>query len=221
MGYSYNEREHYEYQLNEIHDFILLGQVQYPNFIELQTMSSKLSALSELKWLTSGLSEMNGEVVAGSFMSSIFNAQVKCNDMDIYFHSVEHANLWCKINGIHIPEYKWGLCGVVFRPGRIPYNLIIGVPFYNTKDLIAGFDIRSCAIAWNPREDKITYVEGAVEDCMHKRIVFQTGARSVTVRRLVKYLGKGFGIDHHQKAIFVELIKLKPNRDQEILGGYG
>jgi hypothetical protein len=88
------------------------------------------------------------------------------------------------------------------------------------RDLIAGFDIRACAVAWDAFEDKVIAVDGAVEDCRDLRIVFQTGARSVTVRRLVKYLQKGFDIDHHQKAIFVELVKLKPNRDQEILGGY-
>jgi len=220
MAYIYDKHKHYESQVDDIRDLILLDQVPQPDFIEHAGLKQRLSAFSELNWLTSGLSTMSGEVVAGSFMSSLFNEKIKFGDMDIYFHSVEHANLWCKINGIHIPEYKWDLCGRVSRPGRVEYNLIIGVPFNNSRDLIAGFDIRACAVAWDAFEDKVIAVEGAVEDCRDLRIVFQTNARSVTVRRLVKYLQKGFDIDHHQKAIFVELVKLKPNRDQEILGGY-
>jgi hypothetical protein len=220
MSYVYDKCKHYDYQLNEIQDMILLDQVQQPNFVEYPEFKLQLNAISRLRWLTSGLSPMSGEVVAGSAISYMFNGEIKFNDIDIYFHSIEHANLWCKINNIRIPEYQFGLCGSVWCPQNIHYNLIVGVPFNNIKDLIAGFDIRACAIGWDPIENKILAVEGAVEDCKSKRIVFQTGARCLTVRRLVKYLEKGFSIDHNQKAIFVELIKLKPNRDQEILGGY-
>jgi hypothetical protein len=220
VTYVYDKYKHYDYQLSEIQDMILLDQVQQPNFIESGNFMKSCPEFSKLKWLTSGLSSMSGEVVAGSFMSGRFNEGIKPNDMDIYFHSKEHAALWCKINGIRVPEYMFDLCGRVHHHQFVEYNLIIGVPYSGAKDLIAGFDIRACAIAWDPLEDRAIAVEGAVEDCQCKRMVFQTGARSVTVRRLVKYIEKGFDIDHHQKAIFVELLKLKPNRDQEILGGY-
>lgn len=220
MTYVYDKYKHYEYQLNEIQDMILLDQVSLPNFIDSTNFMNSCPEFGRLVWLTSGLSTMSGEIVAGSFMSSKFNENIKPNDLDIYFHSMEHANLWCKINGIRVPEYVFDLCGRVHHHQGIQYNLIIGIPFSNAKDLIAGFDIRACAIAWDPLEDRAIAVEGAIQDCRDKRLVFQTGARSVTVRRLVKYLEKGFEIDHHQKAIFVELLKLRSNRDQEMLGGY-
>jgi hypothetical protein len=219
VSYTYDKYKHYDSMLDDVKDMILLGQPIMPNFIEFTNYSLMKADVGTFKWLTSGLSEHSGEVIAGSYMSSHFNNEIKNNDVDIYFHSLEHAKLWCKINGVKMPEIQFDLCGKVIHRTRV-VNVIVGVPFTDARDLIAGFDIRACAIAYDPLANKAIAVEGAVEDCQSKRIVWQVGARNVTVRRLLKYIEKGFKVDHHQNAIFVELLKIRPNRDQELLGGY-
>ena len=219
MAYEYIRHDHYKSQLDDIKDMILLGQPIVPNFIEFTNYSLIKQDVKTFNWLTSGKSEHSGEVIAGSYMSSQFNNKIVNNDVDIYFHSIEHAVLWCKINGVSMPAIQLNLCGKVLHKSRT-VNLITGIPFTDARDLIAGFDIRACAIAYDPQVDKAIAVEGAIEDCESKRIIWQTGARNVTVRRLLKYLQKGFNIDGHQNAIFVELLKIRPNRDQELLGGY-
>lgn len=219
MNYTYNKVQHYRRQVDDIKDGILLGQTTMPNFIEFTNFSIIQQELGKFNWLKSGLSEHHGEVVAGSYLSSLFNKDISHNDVDIYFHSVQHAELWCKINGVAVPSIAHGLCGRTHKNGKV-INLITGIEFSNAKNLIAGFDIRACAIAFDPQVDTAYAVEGAVDDCHNKRVVWQVGARSVTVRRLLKYVEKGFSIDNHQKAIFVELVKIRSNRDQELLGGY-
>lgn len=213
--YIYNAKEHYESQMENIEDLILLGNTRLEKTTEVSRDWFYLQDLTKLRWLTS-LSEHHGEVVAGSYMSAAVNKSIRYNDIDVYFYSKEHANLWCKINYISIPEYVFDLCATVYRKG-VKINLIIGIPFNSVEDLISSFDIRACAIAYVPETNKIIEVEGALDDCKHKRIIFQTGAKYITVKRLVKYLDKGFSIDEYQQVIFSELIRFKPNRDLEIL----
>lgn len=45
MTYVYNKYKHYESQVDDIRDLILLDQVQQPNFIEHAGLKQRLSAL--------------------------------------------------------------------------------------------------------------------------------------------------------------------------------
>jgi hypothetical protein len=163
---------------------------------------------------------MSGELVAGSFISSRFGRTYP-NDIDIYFHSIEHAQAWCRLNKATM-GYMSGICGNAYKKGLgMHINLIVGIPFVEARDLLIGFDIRACAMAYDPVAKKIIAVEGAHEDCEQKRIVWQTTARSITVKRLIKYITeKGFMVDSYQRAMFVELLKIKSNIEQELAGGY-
>ena len=211
----YNPKEHYEKQLDEIQNYILLNDK--PEF-EFEIVDANLEY--GLHWLKNSSDKMKGEIIAGSFMCNYFNGSVEYNDIDIYFHSKEHAISWCKINDIILPiSFVHSLCATVYKNFK-KYNLIIGIPFENAQDLISKFDIRACAIAYDPLNCKIINVKGAVGDCINKRIVFQTQAKAITVKRLVKYIEKGFSIHPYQRVIFVELLKTKSNIDQELLGGY-
>lgn len=200
--------------MDDIQDLILLGKISKPTASE-----CLLSDLNTPNDFFNKVNFVGEEVIAGSFMSKIVNPHIEAADLDIYFKNVEHATEWCKANHLHMTEIHHNMCNYVTSPYGST-NLIVGIPFEDPVDLISGFDIRACSIAYYPATQKVYYLDGALKDCVNRTIVYQIGARHVTVTRLVKYLKKGFHIPSTQKAIFAELLKLKPNRDQELLGGY-
>jgi hypothetical protein len=217
---EYDAKEYYEKQVNDIQNSILLNDKPVPVFDYKNENLNFMSPVNTLRWLDKSQHEWSGEVIAGSYMCYYINRSIIHNDVDIYFHSKEHATLWCAINRFNPPtDFIHDLCAHVYR-NSVTYNLIVGVPFKNTEDLISHFDIRACAIAYDPVKCKVTSIQGAIQDCINKRIVFQTEARSITVKRLVKYIEKGFKIDKYQRAMFVELLKMRSNRDEEFLEGY-
>ena len=107
--------------------------------------------------------------------------------------------------------------------GNVRYNVIFGIDFNNAHDLLAGFDIRACAMSFDPSDGTFSAVSGAILDAWHKRVVFQIGSRVVSVNRLLKYTKtKNFTIDKYQRVIFAELIKFgKHSSDLELNTGYG
>jgi len=216
---EYNAEEHYKKQIDDIQNSFLLNDKPVPEFLYRNENLILTSPINALRWLNESEYVDNGEIIAGSYMCHYINQSIIHNDIDIYFHSKEHATLWCAINGFSKPtNFMYDLCAHVYR--NVTYNLIVGVPFNTPEDLISHFDIRACAIAYDPVKRQVISVQGAIGDCVDKRIVFQTEARSITVKRLVKYIEKGFKVDKYQRAMFVELLKMRSNRDEEFLEGY-
>lgn len=174
-----------------------------------------------------------GEVIAGSALTHCVNSAIDAQDVDIYFHSKEDALKWSTYHHTRVfidksayprnpPEITDSeFCANTEMYG-IRFNLIWGLTYTDAKSLIAGFDIRACAIAYDPNTDKAYHVHGALQDCFNKHIIFQTNARVVSVARLIKYINKGLTIDKYQRSIFAELIKSgKHDRLLELITGYG
>jgi hypothetical protein len=153
-----------------------------------------------------------GEVIAGSTMCRLINTDIEAKDVDVYFHNEEDVLTFIEVNKSELEKYsKAHGCGYAyFKRKGLKYNLIWGIPYENAEDLISGFDIRACAIAYEPLGQKMgrfMAIEGALADCISKRIVYQTTARAISINRLLKYIKKGFNIDKYQRCILAELIK--------------
>lgn len=162
-----------------------------------------------------------GAVVAGSSLMHLINPAVSSNDVDIYVKSKEDARLILAMNGMKAFPYDSEFC-TIGAWHNIKINIIWGIKFETAKDLISGFDMRCCAMAVDIDSGNFYSVDGAVEDAINRRIVFQTNPRLVSVHRLLKYLGKSFTIDKYQRTVFAELIKSgKHDNKLELLTGYG
>ena len=207
----------FQQQMDDITENILLDAPTNLSFDIIESVKVK----DDVKWTLE-------EVVAGSSISNIFNAKIATSDVDVYFKTIESANLFAKLNKVE-QQVAWNLvkqkdqlkmCAWVTLNNR-KYNLIWGYKYKNIEDLISRFDIRACAMAYDPCWNKITLVQGALHDALDKRIVWQTTARNISVHRLIKYSKKGFTIDKYQKVIFAELLKEKFNMELELNTGYG
>lgn len=213
---EYSSHEHYQAQMDDIQDAILLGSApknfSFISITEKEEGFPKMDVLDLLKFV-------GGEIISGSYMCNTYNDSIVAKDIDIYFKDEDHIKRWCEANSLTVPPTSYKLCSYLTFENR-EINLIYGVPFVNVVDLISGFDIRACTVSYNVDDKTVYAARQAIQDCYSKRIVFQTTCRNVTVRRLVKYLYKGMTLDLYQMAIFNELIRLKPNRDQELTGSY-
>lgn len=194
----YSDERLFRAQSTDISNAILLQDVPEPKVHKLDVKSG-----TPFNWLN------KGELIAGSSLINRINSSVVANDIDIYFHSKEDAIEWLKINDLpysKLSDMKSSSCVLSAKHAHL--NLIWGVQFDSPEQLLSGFDIRACAIAYDPNEDKLIHVDGAIDDTKNKRIVFQVGVRNLSVHRLMKYLNKGFTVDKYQRVIFAELIKL-------------
>jgi hypothetical protein len=189
--------------MEEIHDRVLLGHVKK------QTIKTiYANSWSKVTWID------RGEIIAGSYCMSLmphghdFTTKVKFepSDIDIYFKSSQDAVDFAQINKLSITK-ELPAMGIHIELCSRKVNLIWGIPFNSPEDIINGFDIRACAIAYDPKSEHFIYVDGAIEDTLQGQIVFQTSARSVSIARLIKYSHRNFTVDRYQKVILAEMIK--------------
>jgi len=212
----YGEKTYNE-QIDYLADSILLDHKPQPKF-----NSAELKIDLHLKLIN------KGEVISGSSVMRIVNTAVTADDIDIYFHSIDDAMEFAKINGVE-QQVKWHLaykpevlntCSWITVNG-CKYNLIWGIKYNNMEDLLTGFDIRACAMGIDLNNHIFTAVDGALGDTELKRIVWQPTAQVVSVWRMLKYLAKGFTMDKYQRVMFAELIKHGAYRaDLELNTGY-
>lgn len=211
-NYSNIAREKlYETQLNELRNKVLLDDSE---------VSHKFLSINPKFPLITGVTFINaGEVVAGSSMAKMANTSIQANDIDIYFHSKQDVLAFLVANKWSYNLSDLEKAQMCIRHGD--YNLIFDIPFTTPESLISKFDIRACAIAYKPSENRAVWVEGAPEDAVNKVIHFLTSPRSVSIHRLLKYIEKDFKIDKYQRVIFAELIKLGyHDSDLELTTGY-
>lgn len=155
-----------------------------------------------------------GELISGSFMSkTVATAFIKhpvafeAADVDIYFKKKEDAQEFVRINNISGFDFSSPVCSYG-HDLSIKLNLIYGVEYASPANLISRFDIRACSMALDPSNNLLYIVRGAINDCSSREIVFNPVPRGCSVRRLVKYVEKGFSIDDkYQRLFFAELIR--------------
>lgn len=155
-----------------------------------------------------------GSVLSGSFIMHdivrLFtrgNVNIAFDDYDIYFQNKAQAEEFLKINFINdfrLTDNPMCTYGIV---KGLKMNLIYGVPYTTPESLISKFDIRACSMAIDMNAKKFYFVDDAIHDATRKHIVFNSVPRSVSVRRLTKYIQKGFEIGPYQRLFFVELLK--------------
>lgn len=203
--FNYNgkvDQELYDEQANHLASAILIQDydpaVQVDEyFIDFQ---------NKLKWPN------KGEFISGSFVSravtesAYAHVQFDAEDVDIYFHTKEDALEFITLNSMIGFNMESPICGYGSHE-EIKYNLIWGIEYKNAKHLISRFDIRACAMAICPTDKLLFVVRGAMDDCNNKKIVFNPVPRGVSVRRLIKYVEKGFQIDPYQRLFFAELVR--------------
>jgi hypothetical protein len=153
-----------------------------------------------------------GALLSGSFVmhyvaSHLGGVNLKYDDVDIYFHSKEHAEEFLKLNYMYgFSNAENPMCRYGTSDG-IKYNLIYGVEFTTPKSLISRFDIRACSMAIDPNANILYLVNGAAQDATRKNLVFNPVPRAVSMRRVEKYIQKGFSMEKHQRVFLVELLK--------------
>lgn len=204
----------YEYQMTTLGGNTLVQDYSwYPDI-----KSADIELPAKVVWLN------QGEIIAGSAMSHAVNSAVTPEDIDIYFHSYEDVTVFLSQNtNITIPKplNENSICGNVYLGGA-KLNLIWGIPYENSSDLISRFDIKACSIAYDPNAKKVFWISGAMKDCRDKKITMNLNPRSVSVQRILKYVAKGFGISNYQRSVFAELVKLGfHSHELELTTGYG
>jgi hypothetical protein len=188
----------YNKQMEDIEDLALLSYCGKP-----KVNSCSINLKPSFTFLN------RGEIVAGSSVSHLINKEIVFNDYDVYFHHQDDAADFMKLNKLknaHLYGQQNNLiCVSSIHSEAI--NLIWHIPYSSAADLISEFDIRACAVAIDPNNDMFYAVDGAISDCQNRNIVWQPSCRAATVKRLQKYINKGFTQDKYQRNIFAELIK--------------
>jgi hypothetical protein len=151
-----------------------------------------------------------GTLISGSYVMSIVAKQLAgliltYDDIDLYFQTKELAQEFAKLNAAHF-DFTNPMCAYGHL-GSQKVNLIYGVEHTSPAHLISRFDIRACSMAIDPNLGVLYVVAGSMEDCTQKKICFNPVPRGVSIRRLTKYIKKGFEIESHQSVFFVELLR--------------
>lgn len=155
-----------------------------------------------------------GALLSGSFVMSIVakavgHIDLKYDDIDVYFKNKGDAESFVKANAAELGLFDFGnnpMCAYGHY-GAHKMNLIYGVEYDSPQHLISRFDIRACSMAIDANLGVLYVVRGSIEDATRKIIAFNPVPRGVSVRRLVKYVNKGFTLDSHQGVFFVELCR--------------
>lgn len=213
---AFISKEHYYNAMMQISDSILLGAefpqpeiMQYTHHLSSHD-DANFNKIKNLDWSIPA-------IISGSFLiHTQVNKSIHYDDIDIYFKNEEDARNWAARNNISniwlAPNNKSFYCSILLST-MVKLNLIFSIDFKDEQDLISRFDIRACAMAYNPTTNVFTLVDGAADDCRDKRIVIQANPRSASIWRLLKYVTKGFKIDRYQTALLNEILKLQPNRE--------
>lgn len=190
-------------QLEKLSNYLILKDKNANLVID----EHEVTGVTRLSWIN------RGELVSGSFIanevSKFFNGMgFEFEDIDIYFHSKDDAEKFCRVNGIYNADFsdKKQMCTSFYHLGD-KLNLIWGVSYANARDLISEFDIRACSMAYDPNNSKVYAVSGAIDDAKSKSIVYNPIPRAVSIRRLLKYTQKGFSMSKYQRLFFAELIR--------------
>lgn len=214
--YDPDKKAMYERQLEQLANLLLLKDKPYCEFE--YNLPVLIGQVNNRSWIAPFTWLNRGELMSGSYMSWIINNKIPYSDIDIYFHCEKDAYEFAELNNRKIKNNVEGIC--LYTTNN--ENLIYGIPYSTPEDLISVFDIRACAIAYDPTNNQVISVKEAIGDAKDKVLTFQVGARSYSLNRLLKYVTeKGFTIDSWQRAIFVELIKSSnADKDIELLGTY-
>lgn len=210
--------ELYKQQCNTLSSALLISD--YKPFIKIDS-HAKINNTAWTIWWPN-----KGEVIAGSYVTSevakAYASIIDYEDIDIYFKSQNDAKEFASKNGMHLALFlpTQTVC-TSFTYSGFKFNLIWGINFDSTEDLISRFDIRACSMAVDPSALTLHYVDGSIYDAVHKQIVFNHVPRAVTVRRLTKYIEKDFSIDKYQRLFFAELIRSNLySQELELTTGY-
>lgn len=194
-------KELYESQLSHLGSAMLIQD--YDANVEIDT--AQITATTPYKF-------PKGALISGSFVMHYVSKNVghidhKFDDIDIYFKSKADAQLFLNLNGANGFGFDFNnpMCAYGHIDGN-KFNLIYGVDYTSPGHLISRFDIRACSMAIDPNTNMLYVVKGAIEDATQRTLTFNSVPRGVTVRRLTKYVKKGFEIDGYQSLFFVELL---------------
>jgi hypothetical protein len=191
----------YDYQIGHLASALIIDD--YNPAVELDT--SVMSAKTDFLFPKDAL--LSGSFVMHHVAKHIGHIDLPYDDIDIYFKTKEDAQAFIAVNGI--PAY-FNFDGPMCAYGTVgehKMNLIYGVEYNSPGHLISRFDIRACSMAIDPTSNTLFVVKGAIEDATRKQITFNPVPRGVSVRRLTKYIKKGFEIEGYQSLYFVELVR--------------
>lgn len=195
-------KELYEEQIGHLASAMLIDD--YDANVEIQ--QSPIVALSAFKFPKDAL--LSGSFVMHYVSNHVGHIPHMFDDIDVYFKSKMDAQLFLNLNGGSggFSTFDNPMCAYGYIDGH-KFNLIYGVEYTSPGHLISRFDIRACSMAIDPNTAILYVVKGSIEDSTQKRITFNPVPRGCTVRRLTKYIKKGFSIEQYQSLFFVELLR--------------
>jgi hypothetical protein len=192
----------YKYQMEHLANAILLED--YDPKVEVDSCS--FGVLSTLKFPPFAL--VSGSYIMHCVVKSMNNSDLKWDDIDVYFKSKDDARTFVAMNNFHGFDFNNPMCAYGYIGNGIKMNLIYGVEYSTPGNLISRFDIRACSMCVDPNTKTLYVVRGSVEDATIRKIItFNPVPRGISVRRLVKYVQKGFEVEKYQALFFTELIK--------------
>ena len=194
-------KELYEYQINHLASAMLIDD--YDAGVEID--SCQINAICAYTFPKDSL--ISGSFAMHHVSKNIGNSDHKFDDIDIYFKDKTDAQTFLKLNGANGYGFDFNnpMCAYGHIDGH-KFNLIYGVEYTSPGHLISRFDIRACSMAIDPNSNMLYVVKGAIEDATQRKLTFNPVPRGCTVRRLVKYIQKGFTIEPYQSLFFTELI---------------
>lgn len=194
----------YDYQIGHLASALLIDD--YDPGVEIDSCSMS-SCLSNFVFPKDAL--ISGSFVMHWVAKNVGSQDIQFDDIDIYFKKKEDAQEFLKVNKVD-NEWHFDFQNPMCAYGQIgsaKYNLIYGVEYESAANLISRFDIRACSMAIDPNKKTLYVVRGSIEDATRQQISFNPVPRGVSVRRLAKYLKKGFNLlDSHQSVFFRELL---------------
>ncbi len=195
-------KELYEEQIGHLGSAMLVDDYD----ASVEVLTTKIQAVCNFNFPKDSL--LSGSFVMHYVSNHIGRIPHVFEDIDIYFKSKDDAKLFLNLNGGNngFSDFTNPMCSYGYIDSH-KINLIYGVEYNTPAHLISRFDIRACAMAIDMNTRELHVVKGAIEDATQKKIVFNPVPRGVTVRRLTKYIKKGFNIEQYQSLFFVELLR--------------
>lgn len=195
---------YYKRQIDHLSNALLIDD--YNPDINVETYQFNFA--TKYKWIN------KGELISGSYAALTLSAAVnsgitygfKADDVDIYFKSMEDAKEFSVLNNFGYADFTHPMCAYAIN-GGMKFNFIFGIKYDSPQHLISKFDIRACSMAIDPNSNMSYAVTGALYDALYRDIVYNPVPRAVSIRRLVKYIEKGFKIDKNQRLFFAELVR--------------
>ncbi len=196
-------KELYDAQISHLGSAMLVDDYD----ANVEVLTTKLNAISAFNFPKDSL--ISGSFVMHHVSKQIGNVSHQFDDIDVYFKNKADAQQFLNLNGgngASFSDFSNPMCSYGYLGGD-KFNLIYGVEYNSPAHLISRFDIRACSMAMDMNSMELHVVKGAIEDATQMKVTFNPVPRGVTVRRLAKYLKKGFSIEQHQSVFFVELLR--------------